>query len=319
MNKIVVTGGAGFIGFHLVKKLLEDKNNHVTIVDNFSVGKMDKDLAELCSQNPGTLQTISSDLYLEKLFWGIQADQVYHMDGAIGTKDLHGDPFKVIELNTIGMLNVLYCLGMKGAKIVFASTNEVYAGMTSLMPSENNTEDSPIGFDDLKSERWSYAISKFIGETLISRFSYNKDFRYSIARLSNVYGPRMFNNYAPKSFIERALAHENPMTVINCDDTRPFTYVSDTVDGLILLMNRKMADGETFNIGNPISVSVGDLAKTVCEVVGYTPEFKLLPANYGKPELRQANIEKAKTLGFDPKVSLKEGIIKTVDWYKKNG
>jgi UDP-glucose 4-epimerase/UDP-glucuronate decarboxylase len=314
MNRIIVTGGAGFIGFHLVKKLLEDKNNSVTIVDNFSSGVRDQALMDLCTENVGRLNIIVSDLYLEKLFWGFDADQVYHLAGAIGTKDTHGDPLKIIEINTISMFNVLYTLGMKGAKILFTSTNEVYAGMTSLIPSVDNPETSPIGFDQPFEDRWGYALSKFIGETLITRFKYNKDFKFVIARLSNVYGPRMLQNYVVKRFIERAMERENPFRVMSSNDTRPLTYVADTVNGLIYLMNSDKANGQVVNIGNSKTIAISDLATLVCNTVGYAPKF-VFQDTEKVPEYRKANVDKANSLGWKAKVSIEDGIKDTVAWY----
>ena len=297
MNKmkrvIIVVGGAGFIGLHLVNKLLEDENNQVTIIDNLSASGFDDSMKGFLKMYPTRLNFIYADItqYAFAML-PLVADEIYHLAATIGSKDIKPDPHKILIDNLEMMLWVIQTAKLNNIpKVLFVSTIESQY------------------MDDPLNPRWIYAFSKLACEVMLS----NSGINYRIARLSNVYGPRTCQNYVFKSIIKRIQAGENPLVITNANDTREFVYVADIVDGLIKLMNHYVSNSLVTLIGNtPILIS--DLAKEINRLMKSNVKIKTI--NNKNPDKRFTRGKlKIDFPGWEPKTSLKEGLKETIKFY----
>lgn len=308
MKHIVVTGGLGFIGLTLAHKLLTDPLNNVTVIDDLSAGVMDVEAKILLSAYKDRFNIIIGDL--RDLSWYPEADEVYHLAAHIGTKGKHDEPLTVMEDNIELMQVILNVYGDTKAKIVYSSSIEVFTGMHQDVPTK---EDCSIGWDNITDPRWAYSFSKFVAEMMLR---YSKG-RWSVARFSNVYGPRMLHDYVVRRVFERIIDGENPLKVYSPNDTRPFIYVDDVVEGLICLMNNPNADHDVFNIGANHETVIMELHEMAKEITG--THVKLLPDIDSKLEKRLPDVSKAmQMLGWFPRTSLREGLTKTWEYYDKN-
>ena len=310
--RILVTGAAGFIGYHLTKDLLE-KNNVVVALDNFSSGKKDKSWRDLVNKYGKQLEVIENDCIYCPLPKNVS--QIYHLAATIGTKDIVGKPYWVL-INNISMIdNIINQFQDFHIKIVYASTVEAQMGLPNApIPTP---ETAPVGWTEPFDTRWAYSISKFMGEELLASFSRDSRFKYSIARLSGAYGPRMCQDYMVKSFIKKVLGSEKELEIHSANDTRPLTYISDVVSGLEALMDCEEADREIVNIGNTRKIRVWYVINYLADLVKC--EAELVAHNSKYPEQRQSDITKAgKLLKWKPKVGIEEGLKLTLDWYQNN-
>lgn len=311
MNTLV-TGGAGFIGFHLCKSLLETSNHIVICADNFSVGKYDEYLKYLETTYKKRFIVKNIDL-TKKLPASINSiDQIYHLAGVVGMKDFNSGVKKTFNENIRMMQNIISLAEKNNSKLLFTSTNEIYCGANNLVPTINNPETSPIAFNDPFSPRWSYAAAKFTCELLLK----SSGVHHNIVRLSNVYGPRMITSYVVKSFFDQALSGTNEVQLKSPNDTRPLTYVTDTVAGIINVMNSQFLD-EIFNIGHETSIKIADLINIIWDETNPNSRLKLTTDMSSNPEFRQCNASKAKALlGWKASIDIKKGIKKTLKWYQ---
>ena len=313
--KIIIFGGAGFIGFHLAKKLAEDKNNVITIADNFARGELDNELKELCKQSD--VNYFPFDILKPEQFDKLNSfDYVYHLAAVNGTKNFYEHPNAVLMVNTLGTYNVLnwFCKS-KCKKILFTSSSETYAGTKDkAIPTP---ETVALTVEDVFNPRWSYAGSKIIGELFVINMCRKYKKRFSIIRYHNIYGPRMGDDHVIPEFCQRIKNKETPFNIYGGIHQRAFCYVSDGVDGTIQVMESPKADGQLYHIGNPEETTMIKLAQQMCELQNHSPTFKIHPAPEGSTLRRCPDITKLKGLGYSPKVSLTEGLKKTMEWYIK--
>src|SRR5258706_10840862 len=306
MNRILVTGGAGLLGSHLCERLLKDGAD-VLCVDNFYTGSK-ANIAPLMA-NPYfevMRHDVTFPLYAE-------VDQIFNLACPASPIHYQYDPVQTTKTSVHGAINMLGLAKRVKARILQASTSEVY-GDPEVHP---QTEDywgrvNPIGM------RACYDEGKRCAETLF--FDYYRQHRLSIkvARIFNTYGPRMHPNdgRVVSNFIVQALKNE-PITLYgDGNQTRSFCYVSDLVDGLIRLM--KSPDDVTgpINLGNPNEFSIGELAQLVVSLTGSRSKIEYRPLPTDDPRQRQPDIARAqKTLDWEPKVQLQEGLEKTVAYF----
>lgn len=313
MKKIIVTGGAGFIGLSLVRQLL-NAGHSVFCLDDFSKGLRDNDFNEVIKLGGDRFRWANARV--QSYIGFDEYDEIYHLAAAIGTKELVNDPKFVITENISMMYAILEQIKDTKIKLLYTSTAEV---MNGLAPRENAKESDPIGWSNPYDPRWAYAYSKFTGEMILRSYGYVGKFDFSIARLSNVYGPRMCNDYVVKSFCNRLLKNENPFVVMSPNDTRPFCYVSDVVRGLILLMEMPQASRQTINLAEPEPTKIIDLAKTLVRVSGKTHVEVLADPAERVIETRSSDITKAKNiLKWSPYFRLYGGLKNTYEWYKNS-
>jgi UDP-glucuronate decarboxylase len=306
-KRIMITGGAGFIGSHLTRKLLA-QGHEVLVVDNFYSGTR-QNIEELRSEQRFELMRfdVTFPLYVE-------VDEIYHLACPASPVFYQRDPVQTTKTCVHGSINMLGLAKRCGAKILLASTSEVY-GDPTVHPQEESYwgNVNPIGI------RSCYDEGKRCAETLFFDYYRQHQLRIKVARIFNTYGPRMLSNdgRVVSSFIVQALTGK-PLTVFgDGSQTRSFCYVDDLVDGLIALMNTD--DGVTgpINLGNPGEFTMLELATKVLDIVGSGGDVIHQPLPSDDPVRRKPNIDQAqKLLGWSPTVALDEGLARTVDYFR---
>ncbi|KAK9283979.1 hypothetical protein L1049_012237 [Liquidambar formosana] len=286
--RILVTGGAGFIGSHLVDKLMENEKNEVIVADNYFTGSKD---------NLRKWIDVTEPLLIE-------VDQIYHLACPASPIFYKYNPVKTIKTNVIGTLNMLGLAKRVGARILLTSTSEVY-GDPLVHPQDESYwgNVNPIGV------RSCYDEGKRVAETLMFDYHRQHGIEIRIARIFNTYGPRMNidDGRVVSNFIAQALRDE-PLTVQSPGtQTRSFCYVSDMVDGLVRLM-----EGDNtgpINIGNPGEFTMIELAENVKELINPEVEITMVENTPDDPRQRKPDITKAKELlGWEPKIKLRDGL-----------
>mgnify|MGYP003290075404 CR=1 FL=1 len=304
--RILVTGGAGFIGSHLCERLIGE-GNEVLCLDNFFTGRRENIFHLL--DNP-RFELIRHDVTEPIL---LEVDQIYNLACPASPVHYQYNPVKTVKTNVMGAINMLGLAKRVRARILQASTSEVY-GDPLIHP---QTEEywgnvNPIGI------RSCYDEGKRIAETLMTDYHRQNNVDIRIARIFNTYGPRMLENdgRVVSNFIVQALRGE-PLTLYGeGQQTRSFCYVDDLVEGLIRLMN---VDGvhEPVNLGNPGEFTIMQLAEEVLKICDSRSEFTHLPLPADDPKQRKPNIGKAQSLlGWNPTIPLREGLKKTVEDFK---
>jgi len=320
--KVLVTGGAGYIGGNLINKLLE-KGYEVWTIDDLSVGKIDNIKENL--NNPKfhfINDTILNEDIIDRLIE--KCDCVYHLAAAVGVKHIVTDPLKAILTNVTGTEIVLKASYKYWKKAIIASTSEIYGKLTEI-PFDEDKSLRVLG--STKIDRWAYSTSKAIDEHLAFAYS-KKGLPIVIVRYFNSYGPGIdekgYGSVIAR-FIKQALKDE-PITVHgDGKQTRCFTYIDDTVRGTILACETETAIGDVYNIGSNFETSIYNLASLIKELTNSKSEivFTSYESYYGKgfedTRRRVPSIEKAKNvLGFTAEVDLRIGLSKTIDWCRKN-
>jgi len=318
---ILVTGGAGFIGSHLVEYLLENTNEKIIIFDDLSSGQREniphqyaEDQIEIRKENIKNKPEVETAVK--------SADTIYHLAAAIGVKKIVNNPLSSFETNLLGTKNILDSARKSNTPVFIASSSEIYGKSIDVPFSED--DDRVLG--PVQSSRWSYATGKAADEFIA--FSYNKEYNLPlvIGRFFNIAGPRQSGQYGhviPR-FVDQALSNK-PITVYgDGSQTRSFTHVHDAVEIITSLMDSSEADGEVYNIGAKNPISIDELAKRIIELADSESkiEYIALEEVYGEdfeePHHRYPDISKLEsTLGFSPPNDLNK-IIKNVLDEKQN-
>lgn len=306
--KILVTGGTGFIGNHLCRKLLNE-GHYIICLDNNFTGNMEniKDMI-----NNSNFEFIRHDITLPIL---LEVDQIYHLACPASPKSYQYNAIKTIKTNILGTLNALGIAKRVKARILLTSTSEVYGDPTiSPQVEEYWGNVNPIGI------RSCYDEGKRVAETLMMEYYRNHKVEIRIARIFNTYGPNMDKNdgRVVSNFINQCLDNKDITIYGDGSQTRSFCYVDDTVDALIKLMNQKETIGP-INIGNPYEITIKELSEKCLSIIKTKSNiiYKKLPSD--DPMRRQPNIDKAiKYLNWYPKIKLYEGLNKTINYFKLN-
>jgi UDP-glucuronate decarboxylase len=300
--RILVTGGAGFIGSHLIDRLM-CSNHEVICLDNFYTGSKQNLLSWL--NNP-RFEIIRHDI-TEPI--RLEVDQVYHLACPASPIHYQYNPIKTVKTNVMGTLNMLGLAKRVKARFLLASTSEVY-GDPEIHPQTEDYRGSvnPIGI------RSCYDEGKRVAETLTFDYYRENKVDVRVARIFNTYGPRMLENdgRVVSNFVVQAL-RGNPLTVYGeGQQTRSFCYVSDLVEGLIKLMNGDYTG--PVNLGNPEEYTILELAQTIQNMINPELQIKFTPLPADDPRRRRPDITKAKTwLNWEPKISLQTGLKLTVE------
>jgi UDP-glucose 4-epimerase len=318
--KILVTGGAGFIGSHLAESLLE-KGHEVFIIDNLWTGKL-ANIAKI--QNHERLHlvvdTILNESVMNELIF--KADHIYHMAAAVGVRNIMDHPVETIDVNVKGTETVLRLANRFKKKVLIASTSEIYGNHVE----HDLSEDDNRVMGSVKKRRWAYACSKTLDEFQALAYYDEKKLPVVITRLFNTVGPRQTGQYGMvlPNFVQCALLGK-PITVYgDGKQTRSFTHVADVIWALNKIMSEPAAEGDIFNVGNDHEVSIEELASKVKEMTGSFSEIEYIPYEraYGPGfedmQRRCPNIEKLKTLiGFEPSHDLDSIIQSVIDYFKE--
>jgi UDP-glucose 4-epimerase len=316
--KILVTGGAGFIGSHLVEKLVSE-GHEVWIIDDLSAGKREY-LSHLFEKPQ--VHFIEGSVLNRALLQPViaEVDLIYHLAAVLGVKNCVDNPLYVIEGNIDGTKHVLEYSYQHQKKVVFASTSEVY-GKNDRLPFKEE-DDRILG--STSTNRWCYATAKALDEHLC--FAYAKmGLEMTIVRYFNTYGPRAVNTayggVIPR-FITAALRNEPLQVYGTGEQLRCFTYIEDTIEATYRAKESK-ANGMVINIGNNQPISILALAHLIRELTNSSSQIILLPYEkaYGKGYedmmKREPDITRLQeVLNYTPKVTLQEGLLKTIEWYK---
>lgn len=308
---ILITGGAGFLGSHLCKKILDEGNN-VVCLDNLETGSLDN-IQPL--QNNKNFKFINHDI-TTKIHLDQHIDEIYNLACPASPVNYQKDPVKTNKTSVLGILNLLDLALIKNAKIFHASTSEIY-GNPSMHPQKESYwgNVNPIG------PRACYDEGKRCAETFC--FDYQRQYgsRIKIVRIFNTYGPNMQANdgRVVSNFIVQALKNE-PITIYGeGNQTRSFCYVDDLIKAFVAMMNSSESFYGPVNIGNPIEFSMLELASEVLSVTKSSSKIIFKPLPQDDPEQRRPDISLAKKeFNWKPEVPLREGLIKTVEYFKKN-
>lgn len=318
MARVLLLGGAGFVGYHLAERLGREAHA-VTIVDDLSRGRMDAELESLLARP--TIRFVRADLTVPGALAELPStwDQVYVLAAVVGVRNTTTDPARVIRVNTLATLHVLEWLTADAGVVFFASTSEAYAGGVArgLVPVPT-PEDVPLAIDDITHPRFAYAVSKILGEAAMLHYARKKGFAVVVGRFHNIYGPRMGVDHVIPELCLRALDHEDPFRVFGPEQRRAFCHVADALEAITRLMATERARGQVVNIGNDSDETrVSDLLALILRIAKFTPTLAPVPAPSGSVARRCPDLSRLRALtGFAPKVSLEHGVRETFDWYQ---
>jgi len=308
--RIVISGAAGFIGSHMCDRLAAE-NHHIVAMDNLLTGS-ERNLAQL--EGHPLVRFVRHDVTEPVVIEG-SVDAVLHMASLASPKDYLGHPVETLEVGSTGTRNMLELAREKGARFLFTSTSECYGDPLVHPQVETYWGNvNPVG------PRSCYDESKRYGEALTMAYHRTFGVRTNIARIFNTYGPRMKldDGRVVPSFVDQALRGA-PLTVFgDGSQTRSFCYVSDLVEGLRLLMESE--ERYPVNLGNPAEITILEFAERIRRLTGTGSETVFRPLPEDDPKLRRPDISKARRLlGWEPRVSLEEGLASTIAYFRSLG
>jgi UDP-glucuronate decarboxylase len=309
MKTVLVTGGAGFLGSHLCDYIL-DKGEKVICVDNLFTG--DKDNVRHLVDDPN-FKFINHDIIDPLQLDEIMIDQVYNLACPASPIHYQVNPVRTIKANTQGVINVLGLAKKHKARILQASTSEVYGD-----PLEHPQKEEYRGNVNTIGPRACYDEGKRVAETLFFDYHRQNNLDIKVIRIFNTYGPRMAKNdgRVVSNFILQALRDESITIYGDGKQTRSFCYVSDLIEGIYKMMNKEDLIGP-INLGNPGEFTILELAEKTIELTGSKSKINYKPLPQDDPLQRRPDISLAKKeLDWEPKVQLEEGLKKTIEYFK---
>jgi UDP-glucose 4-epimerase len=312
-KRILITGGAGFIGTTLARRLVDE--NEIVALDNLHRDALGgTNLTDHPNFRFHQGDVLDAGLVAE-LAWGVS--HVVHAAAIAGVDTVLESPVRTMRVNLIGTYNVLeaaVATRQTLERLIEFSTSEVFGTYAFRVDEGSATTQGSVG-----EARWTYAVSKLAGEHMAH--AYHQEFGLPTVSLRpfNVYGPGQIGGGAIRAFIEAALAGRDLTIHGDGSQIRAWCYVDDMVEGLLLALEHENAVGESFNIGNARSaVTIYDLARRIKQLSGCPGEIVFQPIHYLDVELRIPNVDKARALlGFEAKVELDEGLEKTIAWYRE--
>ncbi|GHH72070.1 UDP-glucose 4-epimerase [Streptosporangium violaceochromogenes] len=317
MLKIVVTGGCGFIGSHLVERLAGA--GHKVVVYDTSPPPPDLPLDGM-----DNVRHVRGDVIDTSSLAAVitpDVDLIYHLSAMVGVDRYLRQPLDVIDVNVLGTRNVLRLALAADAQVVVASTSEVY-GKNPQVPW---SEDSDRVLGGTSADRWTYSTSKALAEHMTFAMAREHGLQATVVRYFNVYGPRQRSAYVVSRSVRRVLTGHAPEMYDSGAQTRCFTYVDDAIEGTVRAASSPAAQGECFNIGSHQETSVSEVIRLVRKIAGFTGGNDTLDtgvafgAVYQDIERRIPETTKARTaLGWQCAVPLEEGITRTIEWARRN-
>lgn len=308
MKRILVTGGAGFIGSHLCEELIK-RGNDVICLDNFFTGSKDS-IRHLLGNNH--FELVRHDITKE---YFIEVDEIYNLACPASPPHYQYNPIKTAKTSVLGIINMLGLAKRCRARILQASTSEVY-GDPNVHPQKETYwgNVNPIGI------RSCYDEGKRMAETLMFDYHRQNNVDIRVIRIFNTYGPNMNKNdgRVVSNFIVQALQNKDITIYGDGSQTRSFCYVSDLINGMIKMMENEIGFIGPVNLGNPVETSILDFAKFIIELTGSKSKIVFLPLPSDDPTQRKPDISLAKEkLNWEPSVDVKDGLLKTIEYFKK--
>lgn len=307
MKKILVTGGAGFVGSHLCKRLLKE-GNEVLALDNFFTGSK-RNVLELMS-NP-YFELIRHDVTVP---FFAEVDEIYNLACPASPVHYQHNPIKTVKTSVMGAINMLGLAKRKNAKILQASTSEVYGD-----PKVHPQKESYWGHVNPIGARSCYDEGKRVAETLFMNYQKQNDVRIKIVRIFNTYGPNMHPNdgRVVSNFIVQAINNKDITVYGQGNQTRSFQFVDDLVEGMIRLMATDDSFTQPVNIGNPEEYTIIELAEKIIKLTGSKSKIIYQDLPEDDPMQRCPDISLAKEiLKWEPKIFLEEGLRQTIEYFK---
>lgn len=315
-KRILLTGGAGFIGTKIAEKYYLD--NKILIYDSFRRNS----LVHSNQLNHKNVTVMNGDVLdtkkLISAFDEFKPTHIIHLAAIAGIDNVISHPVETLRINVLGTINVLdvslkYCDQIE--RFIDISTSEVFGSHAFKVEENENTNLAPVG-----EARWTYSISKLIGEHFVH--AYNKEYALKTVSIRpfNIYGPGQVGEGAIHQFVNRAINNQQIQIHGDGDQIRSWCYIDDFIQGLSLCLEKNEAIGKTFNIGNPRgTVTISMLASLIVDAANSKSKIIYVPKHYADVELRIPNIDRAKeVLGYKPQVELIEGMSRTIEWYKAN-
>ena len=306
---IVLTGGSGFIGSHLSKELLKNGENKLIVVDNLLTGNLNNIQDLLDHENATFIQhDVQDHIEIDE-----KVDYVFHLASAASPVAYTENPVNTLKAGSLGTINTLGLARKHGAEYFLASTSEVYGD-----PLVTPQNEEYWGNVNPNGERSMYDEAKRFAEAATATYARSYDLKTKIIRIFNTYGPNMQLNdgRVVTNLIVQALNDEDLTIYGDGSQTRSFSYVSDTVAGILAMMESNHY--EVFNIGNPYEMTVKELAETILKLTNSKSEIIYKPLPNDDPQQRRPDISKAKEkLNWEPKVGLETGLNTTIEWIKK--
>ena len=314
----MLLGGGGFIGFAMVRQLAERGDCEITIADNFIRGQDDKETLSFIDDHgirlvrgdfsdPGQFDRLDSEY-----------DDFYMLASMIGVNNTLEMPHEIIRMNTALIFNSLEWLKrVRVRNVLFTSTSECYSGTTDRFGYAIPTpEEVPLCIDPIGHPRFTYAVTKMLGESGFLNYGRMLGFNVKILRYSNVFGPRMGFKHVIPHLVERFLDGESPYLIYGGDQTRSFCYIDDGARGTIMAMECEEAKSDIFHIGAEEEITIEELVRETGRYFNYQGPYELAPTYPGSVSRRCPDISKARRmLGYAPVIDWRDGLRQTLDWY----
>ena len=319
-KKVLILGGAGFIGLGIARFLGENRDHDITIADLFTPGQLDEDFNKVVLKF--SITVVEGDFTKQESFkmLGKDYDYIYMLASVVGVNRCIEEPHEVIRINTALIQNVLqWATECKNAgKILFSSSSECYAAATDVFDFPVPTSETvPLTISEIGHPRFTYAVTKMLGESAFLNYGKQFNFPVTVVRYQNIFGPRMGFKHAIPHLIQRFYEGEGPLfSIYGPDQTRAFCYLSDAAEGTVLAMENESADQEIFHIGSTDEITIDNLTRTVGAEMGYKGDYVNASTYPGSVSRRCPDIAKAiDLLGYNPKVPWQDGLKESVLWY----
>jgi len=320
MKKALIIGGAGFIGANIVRYLLVNTSYKIDVVDNHSRHARDSSAVLDQQKTDERVRFFNLDLTLTSGFSYLDDDYdyVYMLAAMVGVDKVNSVPHEVIRVNSMLVLNTLEWLRTaKCGRVLFSSTSEAYAGTVDCFDIKVPTNESvPLTVKEIGHPRFTYAVTKMLGESGFINYAKQGFFETIIVRFHNVYGPNMGFRHVIPHLVERFSRKENPFLIYGHNQTRAFNFIDDAVTGTVLALERGKPQ-EIYHLGDQDEISIETLTRYVGEQLGFGGEYKYADTFPGSVSRRCPDISKARRdLGYNPVVNWKDGLDETLAWYQ---